>query len=49
MPSLGVGRLKLRGDDLCVYGTDKEHALRVLEDPFYKQMAADFTQVQDRS
>ena len=43
MPSLGVGRLKLRGDDLRVYGTDKEHALRVPEDPFSKQMAADFT------
>lgn len=24
-PSLGFGRLKLQGDDLCVYGTDKEH------------------------
>lgn len=46
MPSLGVGRLKLRGDDLRVYGTDKEHALRVPEDPFYKQMAADFTKYQ---
>ncbi|XP_050216499.1 protein transport protein SEC24 A [Mercurialis annua] len=46
MPSLGVGRLKLRGDDLRVYGTDKEYALRVPEDPFYKQMAADFTKYQ---
>ncbi|KAM3285578.1 protein transport protein Sec24-like [Capsicum chacoense] len=46
MPSLGVGRLKLRGDDLRVYGTDKEHTLRVPEDPFYKQMAADFTKYQ---
>ncbi|XP_071722992.1 protein transport protein SEC24 A-like [Rutidosis leptorrhynchoides] len=46
MPSLGVGRLKLRGDDLRVYGTDKEHALRIAEDPFYKQMAADFTKYQ---
>lgn len=46
MPSLGVGRLKLRGDDLRVYGTDKEHALRMPEDPFYKQMAADFTKYQ---
>ncbi|KAJ8754890.1 hypothetical protein K2173_015402 [Erythroxylum novogranatense] len=46
MPSLGVGRLKLRGDDGRVYGTDKEHALRVPEDPFYKQMAADFTKYQ---
>ncbi|CAN4083632.1 unnamed protein product [Withania somnifera] len=46
LPSLGVGRLKLRGDDLRVYGTDKEHPLRVPEDPFYKQMAADFTKYQ---
>ncbi|GMN44650.1 hypothetical protein TIFTF001_013847 [Ficus carica] len=46
LPSLGVGRLKLRGDDLRVYGTDKEHALRLPEDPFYKQMAADFTKFQ---
>ncbi|KAL9670796.1 hypothetical protein QQ045_008354 [Rhodiola kirilowii] len=46
LPSLGVGRLKLRGDDLRVYGTDKEHALRIPEDPFYKQMAADFTKYQ---
>ncbi|XP_060195589.1 protein transport protein SEC24 A [Lycium barbarum] len=46
LPSLGIGRLKLRGDDLRVYGTDKEHTLRVPEDPFYKQMAADFTKFQ---
>lgn len=46
LPSLGVGRLKLRGDDLRVYGTDKEHALRLPEDPFYKQMAADLTKYQ---
>ncbi|XP_078432207.1 sec23/Sec24 protein transport family protein [Wolffia australiana] len=46
LPSLGVGRLKLRGDDLRVYGTDKEHLLRVPEDPFYKQMAAEFTKYQ---
>ncbi|KAI3676429.1 hypothetical protein L1987_86038 [Smallanthus sonchifolius] len=46
LPSLGVGRLRLRGDDLHVYGTDKEHALRIPEDPFYKQMAADFTKFQ---
>ncbi|KAM7263321.1 hypothetical protein ACFE04_001004 [Oxalis oulophora] len=46
MPSLGAGRLKLRGEDLRVYGTDKEHALRIAEDPFYKQMAADFTKYQ---
>ncbi|XP_009629419.1 protein transport protein SEC24 A-like isoform X3 [Nicotiana tomentosiformis] len=46
LPSLGVGRLRLRGDDLRVYGTDKEHTLRTPEDPFYKQMAADFTKYQ---
>ncbi|PWA89651.1 sec23/Sec24 protein transport family protein [Artemisia annua] len=46
LPSLGVGRLRLRGDDLRVYGTDKEYALRIPEDPFYKQMAADFTKFQ---
>ncbi|KAI4340024.1 hypothetical protein MLD38_024901 [Melastoma candidum] len=46
LPSLGVGRLKLRGDDVRVYGTDKEHTLRIPEDPFYKQMAADLTRFQ---
>ncbi|KAJ4838150.1 hypothetical protein Tsubulata_035239 [Turnera subulata] len=46
MPSLGIGRLKLRGDDVRVYGTDKERALRLPEDPFYKQMAADLTKYQ---
>ncbi|KAI3773054.1 hypothetical protein L6452_04252 [Arctium lappa] len=46
LPSLGVGRLRLRGDDIRAYGTDKEHALRIPEDPFYKQMAADFTKFQ---
>lgn len=46
LPSLGIGRLRLRGDDIRVYGTDKEHTLRVPEDPFYKQMAADFTKYQ---
>ncbi|PON98273.1 Sec23/Sec [Trema orientale] len=46
LPSLGIGRLKLRGDDQRVYGTDKEHALRLPEDPFYKQMAAEFTKFQ---
>lgn len=46
LPSLGPGRLRLRGDDIRVYGTDKEHLLRVPEDPFYKQMAADFTKYQ---
>ncbi|XP_051118622.1 protein transport protein Sec24-like At3g07100 [Andrographis paniculata] len=46
LPSLGVGRLRLRGDDIRAYGTDKEHTLRVPEDPFYKQMAADFTKYQ---
>ncbi|GER50437.1 transport protein Sec24 [Striga asiatica] len=46
LPSLGVGSLRLRGDDICVYGTDKEHTLRVPDDTFYKQMAADFTKYQ---
>ncbi|XP_047330207.1 protein transport protein Sec24-like At3g07100 [Impatiens glandulifera] len=46
LPSLGVGRLRLRGDDLRVYGTDKEYSLRIAEDPFYKQMAADCTKYQ---
>ncbi|GAB4828333.1 Protein transport protein Sec24A [Ancistrocladus abbreviatus] len=46
LPSLGVGRLRLRGDDQRIYGADKEHTLRVAEDPFYKQMAADFTKYQ---
>ncbi|KAL4572013.1 hypothetical protein LXL04_018781 [Taraxacum kok-saghyz] len=46
LPSLGVGRLRLRGDDIRAYGTDREHALRIPEDPFYKQMAADFTKYQ---
>lgn len=46
LPSLGVGRLKLRGDDLRIYGTDREHLLRIPEDPFYKQMAAEFTKYQ---
>ncbi|GER29733.1 transport protein Sec24 [Striga asiatica] len=46
LPSLGVGSLRLRGDDIRVYGIDKEHTLRVPEDTFYKQMAADFTKYQ---
>lgn len=46
LPSLGVGRLKLRGDDPRIYGTDKEHTVRIAEDPFYKQMAADLTKYQ---
>lgn len=46
MPLLGAGRLRLRGDDARVYGTDKEHMLRIPEDPFYKQMAADFSKYQ---
>lgn len=46
LPSLGVGRLKLRGDDSRVYGTDKEHGQRLPEDPFYKQMAAEFSKYQ---
>jgi protein transport protein SEC24 len=46
LPSLGIGRLRLRGDDVRAYGTDKEHLLRVPEDTFYKQMAAEFTKNQ---
>ncbi|KAL2554424.1 Protein transport protein Sec24-like [Forsythia ovata] len=46
LPSLGSGRLRLRGDDARIYGTDREHTLRIPEDPFYKQMAADFTKYQ---
>ncbi|KAL3030245.1 hypothetical protein AAZX31_03G209100 [Glycine max] len=46
LPSLGVGRLKLRGDDSRVYGTDKEYGLRLPDDPFYKQMAAEFSKYQ---
>ncbi|XP_047095080.1 protein transport protein Sec24-like At3g07100 [Lolium rigidum] len=46
LPSLGIGRLRLRGDDVRAYGTDKEHILRVPEDAFYKQMAAEFTKNQ---
>ncbi|TYJ48830.1 hypothetical protein E1A91_A01G091300v1 [Gossypium mustelinum] len=41
-----IGRLKLRGHDLHVYGTDKEHTLRLPEDTFNKQMAADLTKFQ---
>eukprot|EP01018_Ginkgo_biloba_P004601 Gb_11357 [translate_table: standard] len=46
LPSLGVGRLKLRGDDPRIYGTDKEYTIRIAEDQFYKQMAADLTKYQ---
>lgn len=46
LPSLGIGHLRLRGDDSRVYGTDREHTTRVPEDPFYKQMAAEFTKTQ---
>ncbi|KAM1100263.1 hypothetical protein FF1_006708 [Malus domestica] len=34
------------GDDLRVYGSNKEHLLRLPGDPFYKQMAAEFTKFQ---
>lgn len=46
LPSIGVGRLKLRGDEARLYGTEKEASLRVTEDPFYKQMAAEFSRYQ---
>ncbi|EPS71441.1 hypothetical protein M569_03318, partial [Genlisea aurea] len=44
LPSLGVGRLRLRGHDETK--PDKEQTLRLPEDPFYKQMAADLNKFQ---
>ncbi|TQE08191.1 hypothetical protein C1H46_006158 [Malus baccata] len=38
--------LMLMEYDLRIYGSDKEHPLRLPEDPFYKQMAAEFTKFQ---
>eukprot|EP00897_Mesotaenium_endlicherianum_P001573 jgi/Mesen1/1443/ME000132S00386 len=46
LPSLGPGRLKLRGNDPRIYNTDKEHTVRGTEEPFYKTMAADFSRAQ---
>ncbi|MCL7045120.1 hypothetical protein MKW94_012968 [Papaver nudicaule] len=46
LPSLGVGRLRLRGDDLRIYGSEKEHELRKPEDTFFRKMATDLTQSQ---
>lgn len=46
LPSLGLGRLKLRGDDPRIYGTEKEHFLRNTGEQFYKQMSADFSKFQ---
>ncbi|KAI3968188.1 hypothetical protein MKX01_018491 [Papaver californicum] len=46
LPSLGVGCLRLRGDDTRIYGTEKEHELRKPEDTFFRKMAADLTQSQ---
>ncbi|KAL9265088.1 transport protein SEC24 A-like protein [Drosera capensis] len=46
LPSLGVGRLRLRGDDPRIYGTDKEYLVRIADDAFYKQTAADLTKYQ---
>ena len=46
LPSLGIGRLKIRGDDPRIYGSDKEASVRNSENPFYKQMAADFSKFQ---
>lgn len=46
LPSVGVGRLRLRGEDPKLYGSEREHTVRVTEDPFYKTMAADFSRVQ---
>lgn len=42
LPSVGVGCLRLRTDDPYIYGTVKEHALRLPQDPFYEKMAVDF-------
>lgn len=41
LPSQGVGSLRLRWDDCHIYGTDKEHMLRLPENPFYQDMAAE--------
>eukprot|EP00271_Cylindrocystis_brebissonii_P021942 TRINITY_DN8176_c0_g1_i1.p1 TRINITY_DN8176_c0_g1~~TRINITY_DN8176_c0_g1_i1.p1 ORF type:complete len:1122 (-),score=208.46 TRINITY_DN8176_c0_g1_i1:465-3830(-) len=46
LPSLGPGRLRLRGEDPRMYGTDREHSLRTTDDAFYKSMAADCSRVQ---
>jgi protein transport protein SEC24 len=46
LPSLGAGRLKTRGDDPRLYGSDREHTLRIAEDSFYKKTAAEFSRVQ---
>ncbi|GJP79788.1 hypothetical protein CLOP_g10006 [Closterium sp. NIES-67] len=46
MPSLGAGRLRLRGDDPRLYGTDREHTVRCSEDAFYKSTAAEFSRAQ---
>ncbi|KAI3838054.1 hypothetical protein MKW98_009005 [Papaver atlanticum] len=46
LPSLGVGRLRLRGDDIRIYGTEKEPELRRPEDTFFRKMAADLAQSQ---
>ncbi|CAI7861741.1 unnamed protein product [Closterium sp. NIES-54] len=46
MPSLGAGRLRLRGDDPRLYGTDREHTVRCSEDAFYKTTAAEFSRAQ---
>ena len=46
MPSLGVGRLRLRGDVPSIYNTDREHTLRIAEEPFYKTTAAEFSRSQ---
>eukprot|EP00898_Chlorokybus_atmophyticus_P002080 jgi/Chlat1/2873/Chrsp195S03018 len=46
LPTLGVGRLTVRGDDPRVYGTDREQNLRVAEDASYKKLAAECSRVQ---
>jgi len=45
-PVFGPGQLRLRGSDPKVYGTDREHALRVAAEGWYKTLAADFSRQQ---
>jgi len=45
VPSLGPGRIRNR-ESAAVYGTDREHTLRVPEDPFYKKFSAECSRVQ---
>lgn len=40
-PTVGVGRLKAQRNNTTLYGSDREHLLRVPEDKFFKDFAAD--------